>query len=432
MFGRRRRQEVGLVRRGGEVDRRVHALQRASHVGRIRDVAHDGVRQGGRGDAIEAAHPVAAGDQLGAHGPADPAGGARHQDRLAALDIYGALGAGAGAGRGARGLDEDRGHLVPRQRGRVLVEEARHCAVASRSGRGAAPRSGRPAWPTDSGPRRGTPRRRRRGGAEAGAGPPAADHVRSTAGQRDRRDEQLRVRVLGALDHLLDVAGLDDRAAVEDDDVLADLIGRRQVVRDVDDRDAEVLRQLPQRPEDRRPERGVHHRHRLVGQDHARPQEERPRHHDPLALPAAELVREPPERLLGAEPDRAERVLDQGPGLGPRGRQPEPARRAPPGRGRRGRRGCRPRRGPGRSPAPRAGSAAAAARDIVARSCPRYGTWPPVGVRRPRSRRASVVLPLPLSPTTEVTDARPSPRASEKSRRATVCVRSSRPPPKLL
>ena len=127
----------------------------------------------------------------------------------------------------------------------------------------------------------------------------------------------------GILDDQLHVARFHHRATVQHDDVLRDLVRGRQVVRDVDHRDLEVERHLTERPEDRGPERGVHHRHGLVGQDHARPEEERPRHHDALALASRELVRESPERLVGAEPHRAERVLDQrsGPGAG-RG-QPE-------------------------------------------------------------------------------------------------------------
>src|SRR5262249_23012107 len=49
----------------------------------------------------------------------------------------------------------------------------------------------------------------------------------------------------------------------------------------------------------------------------------------------------------------------------------------------------------------------------------------------PRSRRLSVVLPLPLSPTTAVIDGRSPSMASEKSSSASVDVRSKRPPPKI-
>jgi hypothetical protein len=52
-------------------------------------------------------------------------------------------------------------------------------------------------------------------------------------------------------DDLLDVAGFGDQAAVEDDDVLADLIRSGQVVRNVDQRDPEIVVKLAQVGQDR-------------------------------------------------------------------------------------------------------------------------------------------------------------------------------------
>src|SRR5262245_20043556 len=54
------------------------------------------------------------------------------------------------------------------------------------------------------------------------------------AGQRDGGQEELRVRMSRLLDHQLYVTGLGDRASIEDDDVVADLVGRGQIVSDVD------------------------------------------------------------------------------------------------------------------------------------------------------------------------------------------------------
>src|SRR2546427_6197975 len=71
------------------------------------------------------------------------------------------------------------------------------------------------------------------------------------------------------------------------------------------------------------------------------------------------------------------------------------------------------------------------ARDIACRSRPSYWTCPDVGAVSPRSRRLSVVFPLPLSPTTAVIDGRSPQMASEKSSSASVDVRSKRPPPKI-
>ena len=112
-------------------------------------------------------------------------------------------------------------------------------------------------------------------------------------------------------DDLLDVARLGDQAAIEHDDVLADLVGGRQVVGDVDQRDAEFVVELAQAPEDGGAERCVDHRDRLVGDDHARPDQERARHHDPLPLAAAQLMRIAAERLLRPQADGLQRSLDQ-------------------------------------------------------------------------------------------------------------------------
>jgi hypothetical protein len=80
--------------------------------------------------------------------------------------------------------------------------------------------------------------------------------------------------MLRLLDDEADLAGLGDRPAVEDDDVLADLVRRRQVVRDVDQRDAEAAVQLAQALQDRRAQRCVDHRDRLVGDDQLRLQQQ--------------------------------------------------------------------------------------------------------------------------------------------------------------
>ncbi len=146
-------------------------------------------------------------------------------------------------------------------------------------------------------------------------------------GQRDRGDQQARVGVARLMDDFLDAAGLDHGAAIEHDDVLADLIGGGQVVRDVEDRDAEVAVQRLEAAEDGRAQRGVDHRDRLVGHDHARPAEQCARHADALALAAAELVREAAERLGRPKADPFERLLDQGPLLAPVVRQAESTER---------------------------------------------------------------------------------------------------------
>ena len=111
--------------------------------------------------------------------------------------------------------------------------------------------------------------------------------------------------------------------AIQHDDVVGHLIGGGQIVRDVDDRDAELLVQLAQRAQDGRAQRRIDHRDRLVGDDQLRAQQQRARHHDALALAAAELMRIAAEDLLGPQADRAQRVLDQAAAFGLRPGQTE-------------------------------------------------------------------------------------------------------------
>ncbi len=73
------------------------------------------------------------------------------------------------------------------------------------------------------------------------------------------------------------------------------------------------------------------------------------------------------ERLLGAQADGPQRGLDQLAGLGPSCPPAGTWRPASSERGRPCRRGCRPRRGPGRSPGPRGGSVFHSSRDILVR-----------------------------------------------------------------
>ena len=54
----------------------------------------------------------------------------------------------------------------------------------------------------------------------------------------DRRDQQARVRVQRIREHLRDRPLLDDLAGVHDEDVVGDVARARQVVRDIEERDA--------------------------------------------------------------------------------------------------------------------------------------------------------------------------------------------------
>ena len=68
---------------------------------------------------------------------------------------------------------------------------------------------------------------------------------------RYRIDQQLGIGMLGVLDHTLYGPSLCDRSLVHDDDVVADLECRGQVMGDVDDGDALFLVQFVQAVQDR-------------------------------------------------------------------------------------------------------------------------------------------------------------------------------------
>jgi hypothetical protein len=79
--------------------------------------------------------------------------------------------------------------------------------------------------------------------------------------------------MVGLLDHEFYVAGLDHRTAIQHNDVVADLIGGRQVMGDVDEGNAVFQVHSTQRAKDSGTEGSVHHRHRFVGHDEARAQQ---------------------------------------------------------------------------------------------------------------------------------------------------------------
>ena len=136
---------------------------------------------------------------------------------------------------------------------------------------------------------------------------PVARHM----GTRDRRNQQLRVRVLGSLHDPFDGACFDDVSAVEYEDRVAHLIGGGKIVGYVEDRDAALIGELAQRAEYCGPQRGVDHRDRLVGNDQLRLEQQRTRDHYALALAARQLVRETAEDLFRLQPDEAQGLADQ-------------------------------------------------------------------------------------------------------------------------
>ena len=103
---------------------------------------------------------------------------------------------------------------------------------------------------------------------------------------------------------------LDDLAEVHHRDPVAHVPHDRQVVRDEDQRQAQVALQLAQQVEDLRLDRDVERRDRLVGHDHLRLERERAGDADALALAARELVRIAVV-VLGVEPDPVHQLLDR-------------------------------------------------------------------------------------------------------------------------
>jgi hypothetical protein len=69
---------------------------------------------------------------------------------------------------------------------------------------------------------------------------------------------------------------------------------------DVDEGNTAFQMHSTQRAKDRGAEGSVHHRHRFVGHDEARAQQQGPCDHYPLALPTAQLMREAAQGLFGA------------------------------------------------------------------------------------------------------------------------------------
>ena len=79
---------------------------------------------------------------------------------------------------------------------------------------------------------------------------------------------------------------------------------------DVDERNPVVALERQQALENRGAQRRIDHRHRLVGKNQLRPQEQRAGHLDALALAAAELVRIAAEHVVWTEAHGLQRPLD--------------------------------------------------------------------------------------------------------------------------
>ena len=118
--------------------------------------------------------------------------------------------------------------------------------------------------------------------------------------------------MLRIVEHGARVAAFHRLAALHDQDAVADVIGGRKIVRDIDDRDLQLVAQRLEQVDDRHPQRRIHHRHRLVGDDQRGRRDQRARDRDPLQLPARQLVREAAFDFGERQPDLMQRLVGLG------------------------------------------------------------------------------------------------------------------------
>ena len=97
-------------------------------------------------------------------------------------------------------------------------------------------------------------------------------------------------------------ADLDDLAKIHDGDTMAEAFDHRHVVRNEQQRNAELLLQVHEQVADLRLDRHVERRNAFIGDDDLGIERERPGDADALALPAGEFVRIALHHV-GAEPD---------------------------------------------------------------------------------------------------------------------------------
>ena len=111
-------------------------------------------------------------------------------------------------------------------------------------------------------------------------------------------EQRARVRMARGAEDFGHGTGLDDRAAVHDAEVVAELGDEAEMVRDEDDRAGEAAAQVLQQRHDLRFDRRVERRRGLVGEQQIGLDQERHGDHHALAHAARELVR------IGGEPQR--------------------------------------------------------------------------------------------------------------------------------
>ena len=113
----------------------------------------------------------------------------------------------------------------------------------------------------------------------------------------------------GPLVQLLRGRQLDDLAEIHQRHPVADVAHDREIVRDEDVGQAELLLEIGEQVENLGLDRHVEGRDRLVAHHQLRPEGQGPSHPDPLPLTTRELRREPVE-MLGVESDHLHEFLD--------------------------------------------------------------------------------------------------------------------------
>src|SRR6185503_5938097 len=123
--------------------------------------------------------------------------------------------------------------------------------------------------------------------------------------------QHLYVGVLRILDHPYCVQLFGDGALQENINIIADLVGRAQVVRNVEEGNILLITQLQHNVENHGAQGGVHHRDGLVGHNQPGLEQIGQSHHHALPLAAAELVRVFLQYFLAAHAHHLQRVFDQ-------------------------------------------------------------------------------------------------------------------------
>ena len=126
---------------------------------------------------------------------------------------------------------------------------------------------------------------------------------------RHRRQQRPRVRMAGIAKQHLAVRLLHHHAEVHDGNLVADVLHHRQIVRDEQERQVQILLQVAQQVQDLGLNRDIQRRDGFVADDEVGLQRQCPGDADALALAARELMGEQVP-LVGTQPHQREQLRD--------------------------------------------------------------------------------------------------------------------------